>query len=38
MFLTGYKVTDINGDNITDLTDVIIANNNSAGFIAVIRP
>ena len=37
-FVTGYKVTDTNGDNITDLSDVLIANNNSVGFVALVKP
>ena len=37
-FVTGYKVTDVKGDSITDLSDVIISNNNSVGFVTVIRP
>ena len=37
-FITGYKVTDTNGDDITDLSDILIANNNSIGFVALVRP
>jgi len=37
-FVTGYKVTDTNGDNITDLSDILIANNNSVGFVTVVKP
>lgn len=37
-FLTGYINTDVNGDMITDLTDLLIANNNSEQFVAVIKP
>ncbi|MCB0728579.1 MAG: hypothetical protein KDD00_14045 [Ignavibacteriae bacterium] len=47
LFTTGYVVTDLNGDFMTDLTDVVLANNNSAkfverktppGLVAVINP
>ena len=38
VFVTGYNVTDLNGDNISDLTDVIIANNNSNSLVSRIRP
>lgn len=38
-FVTGrYKVTDLTGDNIVDLTDVTLCYNNSSVFIGVIRP
>lgn len=37
-FITGYKVTDTNGDDITDLSDILIANNNSIGFVTLVRP
>ena len=37
-FLTGYNDTDVNGDNITDLTDLIITHSNSVRFISVIHP
>ena len=37
-FTTGYVVTDVNGDNLTDLSDLIFANNNSADFVAVVAP
>lgn len=35
---SGYLVTDLNGDNITDLTDLLIGFNNSSMFIAKITP
>ena len=38
IFVSGYAVTDLNGDNITDLNDVLIAYNNSMNFVCVIRP
>ncbi len=38
IFATGYKVTDLNGDRTVDLTDLIIDYNNSAKFVALIRP
>ena len=37
-FVSGYKVTDLTGDNLTDLTDLLIAYNNSAGFVSVVKP
>ena len=37
-FLSGYEVSDMNGDNLTDLSDLIITSNNSNGFVIVIRP
>ncbi len=37
-FMTGYVDSDINGDDITDLTDLIITFNNSRKFVSVIRP
>ncbi|MBK8550025.1 MAG: proprotein convertase P-domain-containing protein [Ignavibacteria bacterium] len=38
LFAAGYRVTDINGDNISDLTDVLMAHNNSTDFVSAIRP
>jgi hypothetical protein len=38
IFLTGYVVEDVNGDNITDLSDVGIAYNNSSAFVNAIIP
>jgi hypothetical protein len=37
-FITGYIPTDVNGDNVTELSDMIIAYNNSAAFAIVISP
>lgn len=37
-FLTGYKVSDMNGDNLTDLSDLIITSNNSNNYVIVMRP
>lgn len=37
-FETGYVVTDVTGDRITDLSDILIAFNNSSLFIGVISP
>jgi YHYH protein len=37
-FVTGYVVSDLNGDNTVDLSDAVIAENNAASFVAVIRP
>ena len=38
IFAYGYKVTDVNGDNLSDLSDVLIALNNSSNFVAAIVP
>ena len=38
IFLTGYVVTDLTGNNVVDLTDVVMAYNNSVNFVSVIRP
>jgi len=38
LFNSGYIVTDINGDNISDLSDVLITSNNSNNFVSVVRP
>ena len=38
VFVTGYVVTDMTGDNITDLTDIILSYNNSSKFVAKITP
>ena len=37
-FTSGYVITDLNGDNIPDLADQLIAYNNSISFISLIRP
>lgn len=37
-FVTGYKITDVTGDNITDLNDVVLTYNNSTNFVTVQRP
>ncbi len=37
-FITGYIATDQTGDNLTDLTDIVIAYNNSVNFVSVIKP
>jgi len=37
-FITGYKVSDVTGNNITDLSDVILAYNNSNLFVVKITP
>ncbi len=37
-FATGYPDTDVTGDNITDLYDLIITLNNSTGFVQRITP
>jgi hypothetical protein len=38
MFLTGYVITDVNGDNIVDLTDLLITYNNNAAFVEAKYP
>ena len=38
IFSSGYKVQDLNGDNLTDLNDILIAFNNSGNFVSVMRP
>ena len=35
---TGYKVSDINGDYLTDLSDVLIVYNNSGNFVSKLMP
>ncbi len=37
-FATGYRNTDINGDNVTTLPDLIISFNNAASFVHQITP
>ena len=37
-FLTGYNTSDLTGDNLTDLIDIVIAYNNSVNFVSVIKP
>ena len=38
VFTTGYKSSDMNGDNLTDLNDVLFAFNNSNNFVSMKRP
>lgn len=38
IFKEGYVLEDVNGDNVTDLSDVGFTYNNSAGFVHVIKP
>lgn len=38
IFKSGYIDSDLNGDNIPDLSDVLIAGNNSVQFISVKKP
>ncbi|HMS33345.1 MAG TPA: right-handed parallel beta-helix repeat-containing protein, partial [Ignavibacteria bacterium] len=38
IFATGYKKTDVTGDNVTELTDLLITNNNNAFGISVKKP
>lgn len=37
-FITGYDASDINGDSMVDLNDILIANNNSEIFVSVKKP
>jgi len=37
-FVTGYKISDLTGNNITDLTDILVAYNNAGNFVSVMRP
>ena len=37
-FTTGYVNTDVNGDNIVDLSDITITFNNAINFVTVIKP
>jgi len=37
-FLTGYVVIDLTGNEIVDLTDLLIAYNNSVEFVSVVKP
>ncbi|MBK8552187.1 MAG: hypothetical protein IPL53_14445 [Ignavibacteria bacterium] len=37
-FTMGYKVTDIDGNNITDLTDLLQTYNNSSNFVRSKKP
>lgn len=37
-FTSGYIPTDVNGDNVTELSDLIIAYNNAVSFVIVISP
>jgi len=37
-FITGYKISDLTGNNITDLADMLVAYNNAGNFVSVLRP
>ncbi|MBK8983619.1 MAG: hypothetical protein IPM38_15220 [Ignavibacteria bacterium] len=37
-FETDYLNTDVNGDNITDVTDLVLIDNNAINFIRMQRP
>jgi len=37
-FSSGYIVTDLNGDSITELNDILIAYNNAIAFVMVMKP
>jgi hypothetical protein len=38
IYLTGWEVTDLNGDLLIDLNDMALIDNNSYNYISVIRP
>jgi len=38
LFTSGYNVNDLNGDNLVNLTDLLIVYNNSAAFVEVEKP
>ncbi|MBK8553209.1 MAG: hypothetical protein IPL53_19980 [Ignavibacteria bacterium] len=38
LFTTGNAVTDINCDNIVDLSDILVTSNNTSNFVQVVRP
>lgn len=38
LFMSGFINSDLTGDELTDLTDLLIASNNASNFVAVIRP
>ena len=35
---SGYVMDNVNGDSIVDLNAILIVYNNSAGFVAAVRP
>lgn len=37
-FLSGYRITDLDGNSFVDATDALIADNNVYGFVTVIKP
>ena len=37
-YSSGYTSSDLNGDYLTDLSDVVIVSNNSDNFVNLIRP
>lgn len=37
-FTTGYVAPDVNGDNLVDLTDILITYNNASNFVIVSKP
>lgn len=37
-FTTGYVAPDVNGDNLVDLTDILITYNNASNFVLVSKP
>ena len=38
IFSSGYVISDLNGDNLADLADILIAYNNSSNFVSICRP
>jgi hypothetical protein len=37
-FVNGYVSSDMNGDNLTDLSDIVITSNNAGAFVSKITP
>lgn len=37
-FITGYVNTDMNGNNLTDLSDIVITSNNASAFVGKVTP
>jgi len=36
--LSGYVISDLNGDNFVDGTDLVIVDNNAFKFVTIVRP
>ena len=37
-FINGYVASDMNGDNLTDLSDIVITSNNAGAFVGKVTP